>query len=64
MSDLTFKIDEGQRQLTVRALAVQSLVNPGFVHADREIAEILFAGAMFDEFLGLLEDIVKPVIQS
>lgn len=64
MSGFNFRIDEGQRQLTVRALAVQSLVNPGFVHADREIAEILFAGDMFDEFRRLLDDIVKPVIQS
>ena len=64
MSAFNFQIDESQRQLTVRALAVQSLVNPGFVHADREIAEVLHAGAMFDEFVRLLDDIVKPVIQS
>ena len=64
MSAFTFQIDESQRQLTVRALAVQSLVSPGFVHADREIAEILQAGEMFDEFRRLLDDIVKPVIRS
>lgn len=59
-----YGIDEGQRQLMIRALAIQALVNPGFKDASREAAVALYGPEMFDEFIGLLDDIVKPVIQT
>ena len=59
-----FGIEESQRQLMIRALAVQALVNPGFKPAGREAAVALYGAPMFDEFIRLLDDIVKPVIQT
>ena len=61
MSVTHFGLDEGQRQLTIRALAVQALRNPGFKMASREAAEALHGGKMFDEFVRLLDDVVDPV---
>lgn len=59
-----YGIDESQRQLMIRALAVQALVNPGFKAASREAAIALYGAEMFDELVRLLDDIVKPVIQT
>ena len=59
-----FGIDESQRQLMIRALAIQALVSPGFKSASREAAVALYGPEMFDEFIRLLEDIVKPVIRT
>lgn len=55
-----YDFDEGQRQLTIRALAVQGLTTPGFQAASREAAGKLEGAAMFDELTKLLEDTVKP----
>ncbi len=41
---------EEKRQLTIRALALQSLHYPGLRHASREIATDLRGAEMFDEF--------------
>lgn len=60
MSVTHFGLDEGQRQLTLRALAVQGLRSPGFKMASREAAEALHGGAMFDEFCHLLQDVEPP----
>lgn len=62
-------LDEGQRQLIVRALAIQGLRNPGFSNASRTAAVAIYGGdlltspggLMFDEFKRLLEDIVEVV---
>lgn len=59
-----YGIDEGQRQLMIRALAIQGLVNPGFKDASHEAAVALYGAEMFDEFIRLLDDIVKPVIRT
>lgn len=56
-----YKLDESQRQLTIRALAVQGLRNPGFAAASREAALELEGGAMFDSFTKLLSDLVGSV---
>lgn len=47
---------ESDRQLILRALAIQSLCYPGFEYANREIAKKLKGEAMFDEFKILLAD--------
>ena len=48
--------DESDRQLTLRALAIQSLRDPGFEYASREVAKKLSGEAMFDSFRELLRD--------
>lgn len=55
-----YTLDESQRQLTIRALAVQGLRNPGFAAASREAAGKLEGAAMFDQLTKLLEDVVAP----
>ena len=52
-------IDEAERQLIIRALAVQSLESPGFRDACRKIAVKLQGGEMFDEFMRLLADLFE-----
>ena len=59
-----YGIDESQRQLMIRALAIQALVNPGFKMASREAAVALYGGKMFDDLIRNLDDIVKPVIRA
>ena len=62
------KLDEGQRQLIVRALSIQALRNPGFSSASREAAVAVYGGSeltspggkLFDEFKRLLGDVVEP----
>ena len=49
-------LDESQRQLTIRALAVQGLRDPGFQAASREAANKLEGATMFDDLTKLLED--------
>lgn len=56
-SPMTFDLDEDDRQLTLRALAVQSLESPGFELACRGIAILLEGEALFDSFRGLLKDL-------
>jgi hypothetical protein len=63
------QLDEGQRQLIVRALALQGLRNPGFSTASRTAAVAIYGGTelaspgglMFDEFKRLLEDVVEVI---
>lgn len=45
---------ESDRQMILRALAIQSLCYPGFEHANREIAKKLQGEELFDEFKGFL----------
>lgn len=52
-----FDLDESDRQLTIRALAVQSLESPGFELACRKIAILLEGEPLFDEFMRLLKDL-------
>jgi len=52
--------DHSDRQLTLRALAIQSLRDPGFEYASREIAKKLEGEAVFDSFRGLLVDCTEP----
>lgn len=59
-----FGIEESQRQLMIRALAVQALIHRGLKDASREAAVALYGGKMFDDLIRNLEDIVKPVIQT
>ena len=54
---MRFDLDESDRQLTIRALAVQSLESPGFEPACRKIAVILEGEEMFDSLRGLLRDL-------
>ena len=56
-----YGIDEMQRQLMIRSLAIQALVNPGFKYASREAAVALYGAEMFDEFERLMSDLYKPV---
>ena len=48
--------DESDRQLILRALAIQSLRDPGFEYASREVAKKLSGEGMFDSFRELLRD--------
>ena len=50
-------LDESDRQLMLRALAVQSLESPGFEQACRKIAILLKGEPLFDEFMSLLKDL-------
>ena len=52
--------DESDRQLTLRALAIQSLRDPGFEYASREVAKKLSGEDMFDSFRELLKGITDP----
>lgn len=54
---MTFDLDEADRQLTIRALAVQSLESPGFELACRKIAILLEGEVMFDSLRGFLKDL-------
>lgn len=54
------EIEESDRQLTIRALAVQSLESPGFTQASRAIAMKLGGGGMFDDFRRSLQDKFPP----
>ena len=55
-----YGIDESQRQLMIRALAVQALTDPGFAEASRQAAIQLHGEPMFEEFVILLEDTITP----
>lgn len=55
-----FVIEEGQRQLMIRALAVQSLTDPGFAEASRQAADQLGGEPMFGQFVIFLEDTITP----
>lgn len=57
--EMKFEIDEMDRQLTIRALAVQSLTSPGFEHACRKIAVTLEGEKMFDQFMSYMEDLYE-----
>lgn len=55
------EIEEGERQLIVRALAVQAKQYPGFMAACRQSAVTFKAVKLFDDFLKLLPDRVPPI---
>lgn len=57
---MQFELDEGQRQLTLRGLAVQSLRAPGFEMACREIARALDGEELFDTLRRLRSDVEPP----
>lgn len=57
---MNLELEEVDRQLVLRALAVQSLESPGFEHASRNIAKILQGEVSFDHLRRQLEDVVKP----
>ncbi len=50
---------EMDRQLMIRALAVQSLESPGFEAACRKIAVKLQGEGLFDEFMRLMADLFE-----
>lgn len=52
---------EDERQLMIRALAVQGLRNPGFDCACRQAAQTLLGVKMYDDFRKLLADQHPPV---
>lgn len=56
----TVQFHEGDRQMMVRALAINSLVDPGFEYCSREIAKKLLAEEMLDEFRRVLNDRFNP----
>ena len=59
MSAVThYGLVESDRQLIVRALAVQALTDPGFAEASRQAAIQLHGEPMFEEFVILLEDTI------
>ena len=61
MTDVThYGLTESDRQLIVRALAVQALTDPGFAFASRQAAIQLRGESMFGEFVILLEDTITP----
>lgn len=57
---MTFEIEEADRQMIIRGLAVQSLRSPGFEYACREISKVFRAEEMFNGFRHLLEDVEPP----
>jgi hypothetical protein len=63
MADVTTRaisLSEEDRQLTLLALALCSLLRPGFDTALRLIADQLQGGYMFEEFKRFNSDVVKP----
>ena len=61
MSAVThYGLAESDRQLIIRALAVQALTDPGFDEASRQAAIQLSGEPMFEEFVILLEDTITP----
>jgi hypothetical protein len=56
----TVEFTEEMRQMMVRALAVNSLVDPGLVYASREIAKALMAEEMFNAFRSIMRDRFSP----
>jgi len=53
---LKLEIEEGDRQMVLRALAIQGLCYPGFEYSNREIAKKLLGEGMYDSFRELLQD--------
>ena len=58
MSNKHWLLQESDRQLIIRALAVQSHTSPGFHDACKRIADELEGTFMFDEFYNLLDGVV------
>lgn len=56
----TVEFDEAMRQMMVRALAVNSLVDPGFEYCSREIAKLLMAEEMYHSFRNVMRDRFNP----
>ena len=56
---MKYELDEAQRQLLVRALAVQALESPGFADASRRIAVQFSASVMFDSFVEAMDQSVE-----
>lgn len=54
--DINITITEEQRQLMIRALALQSIEAPGFCHAIGEIVSIMHGEEMFDTLADILAD--------
>lgn len=57
-------IDEEQRQMLLRSLAVNSLFSPGFEWVSREIAKLYYGEKMFDDFRKSLSDLFPPPSRS
>lgn len=57
---MIINIEESDRQLAIRALAVQALKFPGFKLACRNIATTLRGEDLFDEFMSLMVDLFDP----
>ena len=55
-----FTIEEADRQMIIRGLAVQSLRSPGFKMACRLIAANLQGTDMFDNFCEVMADVEPP----
>lgn len=53
-------LDDADRQLVIRGLALQSLRDPGFEFACRQIAIKLAGVTMFDQLFRSLSDITPP----
>ena len=58
MSNKHWLLQEADRQLIIRALAVQAHTSPGFHDACQRIALELEGTFMFDEFYALLDGVV------
>lgn len=59
------ELSEEQRELSLLALALCSLLRPGFLDACQEIAEhSLSGGEMFDNFRKCNLDTIKPQCQG
>ena len=53
---LPLEIDSSDRQLIVRALALQSILAPGFHEADQRVASLLGMEGYYNDFLRMLRD--------
>lgn len=60
-TDVGVRMDEGQRQMIVLALAKLTFARPGWNHALREAAKKLHGEEMFDEFVSHGPDIVAKI---
>jgi len=58
-----WRLEEDQRQLMIRALAVQALSSPGFFDACERSAAQLDGNLIFDEFYRLLKDAIQPEVR-
>jgi hypothetical protein len=57
---MNVEIDEGQRQMILCALALTTLLRPGWEYACGEIADVFHGREMFELFRRNNRDQVKP----